>query len=109
MVRFIGSSFIGSGISLCTFCSGQKVIKNLNTGIRLGGCSKLVRKKEYNMENGEYQKKVLTSLIRLETKMDSVCKGQDDHEKRIRFLEKGIWVVIGFILIAEIILRFLIR
>ncbi|KKM43720.1 hypothetical protein LCGC14_1562600 [marine sediment metagenome] len=57
------------------------------------------------MDNGEYQKKVIDSLARLETNMKGVCKKQRDHEKRIRFLEKGVWIVIGILVIAEIVLR----
>lgn len=59
------------------------------------------------MENGEYQKKVIETLIRLETKMDNVCKKQDDHEKRIRFLERGAWVIFGVIAIISIALKFM--
>ncbi len=56
------------------------------------------------MENGEYQKKVIDSLARLETNMKGVCKKQDDHEKRIRFLEKSIWIAIGVLIVADILL-----
>ena len=56
------------------------------------------------MENGEYQKKVIDSLARLETNMKGVCKEQDDHEKRIRFLEKSIWIAIGVLIVADILL-----
>ena len=57
------------------------------------------------MENGEFQKEVIGTLARLETKMNGVCEKQRDHEKRLRFLEKGAWIVIGIIVIAEIVLR----
>ena len=61
------------------------------------------------MENGQFQKTVIESLTRLETQMDNVGDKQKDHEKRIRFLEKGIWIAIGIIVIAEIILRAMVK
>ena len=61
------------------------------------------------MENGEFQKTVIKSLTRLETQMLGVGDKQKDHEKRIRFLEKGIWIAIGIIVIAEIILRAMVK
>ena len=61
------------------------------------------------MENGEFQKTVIESLTRLETQMASVGDKQIDHEKRIRFLEKGIWIAIGIIVIAEVILRAMVK
>ena len=61
------------------------------------------------MENGEFQKTVIESLTRLETQMVSVGDKQIDHEKRIRFLEKGIWIAIGIIVIAEVILRAMVK
>jgi len=61
------------------------------------------------MENGQFQKTVIESLTRLETQMLSVGDKQKDHEKRLRFLEKGIWIAIGIIVIAEIILRAMVK
>ena len=61
------------------------------------------------MENGEFQREVISALARLETKMNGVCKKQDDHEKRIRFLEKGIWIAIGILVVADIALRTLLK
>ena len=59
------------------------------------------------MENGEFQKKVIGTLARLETKMDSVCKKQEDHEKRIRFLEKGYFIAVGILIVANIVIGFM--
>ena len=56
------------------------------------------------MENGKFQNEVIATLSRLETKMNGVCKKQDDHEKRIRFLEKSIWIAIGVLIVADILL-----
>ncbi len=61
------------------------------------------------MENGEYQKKVIDSLARLETNMKGVCKKQDDHEKRLRFLERGIWVAFGMLVVADILVNTLVK
>lgn len=58
------------------------------------------------MENRDFQDKVISTLARLETKMDSVCKKQEDHEKRLRFLERSTWIVLGVILIITVALRF---
>ena len=61
------------------------------------------------MENGEFQKEVIRTLARLETKMNNVCKTQGDHEKRIRFLEKGIWIALGVLVVADILLRAILK
>ena len=61
------------------------------------------------MENGVFQNEVIRTLARLETKMNSVCDKQKDHEKRIRFLEKGIWIAIGVLVVADIVLRAVIK
>ena len=59
------------------------------------------------MENGQYQKTVIATLARLETKMDAVCEKQKDHEKRLRFLERGAWVVFGVIAIISLAAKLL--
>ncbi len=61
------------------------------------------------MEDGKFQNEVIATLSRLETKMNSVCKTQVDHEKRIRFLEKGIWIAIGILIVADILLSTLLK
>ncbi len=55
------------------------------------------------MENGEYQGRVLTTLARLETKMNSVCDKQADHETRLRSLEKMEYKFMGAFAIMVII------
>lgn len=55
----------------------------------------------------EFEQEVLQRLTRIETRLNNgINKVQDDHEKRIRFLEKGFWVAIGSIALLEIILKF---
>lgn len=38
---------------------------------------------------------VLERLTRIETKIDSIIDRGDDHEKRIRRLERALWVAAG--------------
>ena len=57
----------------------------------------------------EYQAEVLERLARIETKMNGICDKQADHEKRIRFLERGMWLAVGVLVVADIILNFMMR
>lgn len=56
------------------------------------------------MSDETFEEKVLATLARLDTKMDATLEKQRDHEKRIRFLEKGIFIAIGILIIVDIIL-----
>jgi hypothetical protein len=40
-------------------------------------------------------REVLDRLVRIETKIDSIIDRGDDHEKRIRRLERALWLAIG--------------
>ena len=52
-----------------------------------------------------FQENVLERLARIETKLSNgISAKQDDHEKRIRILERGAWAAIGFIVLAQIII-----
>ncbi len=59
------------------------------------------------MENGKWQQEVIGSLARINTKLDGICDSQKDHEKRIRFLERGAWVVFGIIAILSVAMKFI--
>ncbi len=59
------------------------------------------------MENGKWQQQVIERLARIETKMNGICSNQDDQEKRIRFLERGAWIILGVITVASVALNFL--
>lgn len=55
----------------------------------------------------EFQEDVLQRLTRIETKMTSVCSRSKDHEKRIRFLEKGYFIAVGVLIVANIVIGFM--
>ncbi len=59
------------------------------------------------MENGKWQQEVIGSLASISAKLDSVVDSQKDHEKRIRFLERGAWVVFGIIAILSVAMKFI--
>lgn len=49
------------------------------------------------------QEEILERLARIESKMDKIA----DHEKRLRFLEKGFWILIGAIGLIEILAKYI--
>ena len=56
------------------------------------------------MEN--FENLILQRLSCIETKIDNgIIKKQGDHEKRIRFLEKGIYAAFGVLAMLQIILK----
>ena len=55
------------------------------------------------MENGDFQKEVIDTLARLETKMNAVCSKQKDHENRLRSLEKMKYKFMGAFAIIAVI------
>ena len=61
------------------------------------------------MSDQSFETKVLSALATLNTKMDNTLDKQRDHEKRIRFLEKGIWIIIGILVVIDIVGRAMIR
>ena len=53
-----------------------------------------------------FENKVLQRLTEIETKLNNgVIKSQADHERRIRFLEKGIYIAFGALFILQIALK----
>ena len=45
--------------------------------------------------SGDAEVQVATALTRIETKLDTVLTGHEDHEKRIRSLERAVWIAAG--------------
>lgn len=60
------------------------------------------------MENIELNN-VIQRLVRIEEKLDQYKEYSDDHENRIRFLEKGLWMGLGIIGLIELITNVLIK
>lgn len=53
-----------------------------------------------------FQSEVLQRLTRIESRLNNgLTKTQEDHEKRIRILERGFWIAIGSLMLIEIIFR----
>lgn len=53
-----------------------------------------------------FQSEVLQRLTRIESRLNNgLSKTQEDHEKRIRILERGFWIAIGSLMLIEIIFR----
>ncbi len=64
------------------------------------------------MENNSvdnFQSDTIQRLTRIEQKVDDYKITLNDHEKRIRFLEKGIWVAVGVIGLLDVFLKFVIK
>ena len=57
-----------------------------------------------------FQTQVLDRLARIETKLNNgIVKKQDDHEKRIRYLERSLWIGVGVILAAQVAIGLFIK
>lgn len=53
-----------------------------------------------------FEVEVIERLAKIETKLSNgMVKKQDDHERRIRFLEKGLYIAIGGLALLQIILK----
>ena len=53
-----------------------------------------------------FEQEVLQRLTCIETKLENgIILKQSDHEKRIRFLEKGFYVALGGLALLQIILK----
>ncbi len=58
------------------------------------------------MSDIDFEKAVIERLTRIETKLNNgINKVQEDHEKRIRFLERGLWIAVGVFTLAQIIIN----
>lgn len=53
----------------------------------------------------EQESEILQRLTRIETKLDSKIEKLADHEKRIRFLERYAFILLGIFGIAVIIIQ----
>lgn len=53
----------------------------------------------------EQESEILQRLTRIETKLDSHIGRIDDHEKRIRFLERYAFILIGIFFLVTIIIE----
>jgi len=55
----------------------------------------------------EFQQEVLQRLTAIETKLSNgISKKQDDHEHRLRFLERGFYIAFGGLAVLQLALRF---
>lgn len=59
------------------------------------------------MENGDTLEKLYKKVIAIEVKLDSYLDRTSDQEKRIRFLEKAIWVAIGIVALVQTAIQFI--
>jgi len=51
---------------------------------------------------------ILERLTRIETRLaNGICQDIQDHERRIRFLERGFWTAFGALAILQVILKFI--
>lgn len=48
-------------------------------------------------------------VIRIEGKVDTILKVKNDHENRIRFLEKYAWLLLGGIGLITVLINLFIR
>ncbi len=58
----------------------------------------------------EFEKEVVERLIRIETQINNGITGKIcDHEKRVRFLERGLYIAIGGLGLLQILLSYFIK
>ncbi|MGB9590403.1 MAG: hypothetical protein ACP5QG_08985 [candidate division WOR-3 bacterium] len=51
---------------------------------------------------------ILERLARIEARLtNGLCRDLEDHEHRIRWLERSIWIALGALAILQIILKFI--
>lgn len=54
------------------------------------------------------EQEILQRLTSIETKIDNgIISKLEDHEKRVRFLERGYFVAFGVLVVLQVFLRFL--
>ena len=54
----------------------------------------------------QFEKEVVERLTNIEAKLNNgIVRNQQDHEKRIRFLERGFYVAIGGLALLQIVLK----
>lgn len=60
------------------------------------------------MEEMDFNTDVITRLTRIETTINNgITSKLIDHEKRVRFLEKGFYIAVGALGLLQIILSFI--
>ena len=58
----------------------------------------------------EFQIDVIQRLSTIEAKLSNgITKKQDDHEKRLRFLERGLYIAVGVFTVIQIILNLIMK
>ncbi|MEO0248094.1 MAG: hypothetical protein ABIN58_00855 [candidate division WOR-3 bacterium] len=51
---------------------------------------------------------IIERLARIETRLSNgICQDMEDHERRLRFLERGFWTAFGALAILQVILKFI--
>ena len=51
---------------------------------------------------------ILERLARIEARLENgLCEDMKDHERRLRWLEKGFWMGLGALALIQTILRFI--
>ena len=62
------------------------------------------------MEDQEFRESVITDLTWIKAKLNNgITSKQEDHEKRIRFLERGLWIAFGGLGLIQFIFKFLFK
>lgn len=62
------------------------------------------------MLDEDFKTAVLERLVRIETKLNNgINYVQEDHEKRIRSLEKSKWILMGIFIILEMVIITLVK
>lgn len=62
------------------------------------------------MEDQEFRESVIKDLSWIKAKLNNgITSRQEDHEKRIRFLERGFYVAMGGLALLQIALKYFIK
>lgn len=73
--------------------------------------------KSYNAQNYEekmtdeqFKTDVVVRLTRIESKLNNgITEKQSDHEKRIRYLERGLYLGLGGLLVIQVLINIIIK
>ena len=58
----------------------------------------------------EFQSEVLQRLTAIETKIDNgITKRLEDHERRVRFLEKGLYLAFGGLVVIQVLIKLIFK
>lgn len=58
-----------------------------------------------DIENGKLLRQIYEDVTIVKTKLEDFISTVDDHEKRIRFLERGFWIAVGVIGLVELFFK----